>query len=655
MASSSQKSTNPTVERAIAMVKNASLVALDIETTGLSPRDDEIRLVQVSDDESTFIIDVFKRDVRALMRALAREDLKVIAHGASFEYGFVYEKFGIALDNLCDTMLMAQIAACGNLGAGFGLGALCERLLDVELDKEMQLADWSGELSRRHLEYAARDAQVLIPLYHPLREMIVESGQELVDEIERAALPATARMRLAGLGIDKAAWDAHARGVASALKALTNRMLDADWLPRRDPVEQTWAMQGPDCLKMLQKAGLEVEGTTAKDLKAHTENELVGALLRYRKAKGDERAHLKERVLELAPPKPPKPASPWNFGSSTQVGDIAYKILGYYLEDTAAATILRFTDSHPFFKTLLEWRKLYKRESTYAEGWFKDAYDERTGRVYAGWRQIGTTTGRFACSSPNLQNLPNDGPYRNFFVAPEGRALVDLDYSQIEPRIYGKLVGETTLLELYDRPEADVYRSTAALLLGVEESEVTKEQRGKAKAIVLGINYGLSAYGLPGYAFFNFGVQIAPEEAEDLIEGVFEIYPAIRDDHEDVLSELTDRGFVDRITLTGRRRDNITVRNEAINQPVQGTASDGLKMAMARVYHALKNRFGESAYIVGTFHDELLIECDEADAQAVLETAKEAMIGAMDELLNTEEPKVRIEVDAVVSGAWAKG
>jgi DNA polymerase-1 len=240
-------------------------------------------------------------------------------------------------------------------------------------------------------------------------------------------------------------------------------------------------------------------------------------------------------------------------------------------------------------------------------------------------------------------------------VAPEGRALVDLDYSQIEPRIYGKLVGETTLLELYDRPEADVYRSTAALLLGVEESEVTKEQRGKAKAIVLGINYGLSAYGLPGYAFFNFGVKIAPEEAEDLIEGVFEIYPAIRDDHEDVLSELTDRGFVDRITLTGRRRDNITVRNETINQPVQGTAADGLKMAMARVYHALRNRFGESAYIVGTFHDELLIECDEADAQAVLETAREAMIGAMDELLNTEEPKVRIEVDAVVSGAWTKG
>jgi DNA polymerase I-like protein with 3'-5' exonuclease and polymerase domains len=115
---------------------------------------------------------------------------------------------------------------------------------------------------------------------------------------------------------------------------------------------------------------------------------------------------------------------------------------------------------------------------------------------------------------------------------------------------------------------------------------------------------------------------------------------------------LREFGSVDRETLTGRRRDYITNRNEAINMPIQGTAADGLKLAMAKLYSQL-NGF-ENAFIVGAFHDELLVECDEGDAKEVRRATEDAMLEAMNELLNIEEPKVRIQVDAGISDTWAK-
>jgi DNA polymerase-1 len=230
--------------------------------------------------------------------------------------------------------------------------------------------------------------------------------------------------------------------------------------------------------------------------------------------------------------------------------------------------------------------------------------------------------------------------------------FVDVDYSQIEVRIYAKIVEEIGLLKLFEQG-ADVYTSTAANLLNVEESEVTKKQRQKAKAIMLGLLYGLSAVGLPMYAFKNYGVVITPDEAEELIEGFFELYPKIKADHDHVLAELEEKGSVNRITLSGRRRDGITNRNEAINAPIQGTAADGLKMAMARVHDGLR-KFNGSAFIIAVVHDELLVECNEADAKEVEEIVKSAMIEAMDEIVNANDPKVPIEVEGVGKREWVK-
>jgi DNA polymerase I len=238
--------------------------------------------------------------------------------------------------------------------------------------------------------------------------------------------------------------------------------------------------------------------------------------------------------------------------------------------------------------------------------------------------------------------------------------FVDADYSQIEVRILAKMLNEERLLELYgtqndNKPSEDVYRDTAANMLGIAKPNVTKKQRNLAKAITLGMGYGLSAYGLPYYAFTKFGIDdMSQKEAEDYVRAFYDLYPKIEAYHEEVLTELKETGSVDQRTMTGRLRAGITNRNEAINAPIQGTAADGLKKAMAKVHRRLK-RFKGTAYIVATIHGELLIECDEGDAEEVAAIVEEAMREAMNEILNASEPRLKVEVDVAISKRWTKG
>src|SRR5215212_7987519 len=216
LTTSTQKTNNSkltTQERAIHRINAASVVALDLETTGLDPRQAEIRLAQVSDGEKIFILDLFHRDARPLFEALAREDLVVLAHSGDFEWRFVYHHFGIALDNIVDTLLLSRLAFCGDMSEGVGLGDMAESELEIALDKEMQKADWALEpLPRRQLDYAAMDVKVLPPLYEILTEVIEDTKQERVAKIENGALPAFALMKYVGMPVEKAAWDARRGG-----------------------------------------------------------------------------------------------------------------------------------------------------------------------------------------------------------------------------------------------------------------------------------------------------------------------------------------------------------------------------------------------------------------------------------------------------------
>jgi DNA polymerase I-like protein with 3'-5' exonuclease and polymerase domains len=187
-------------------LQDAEAIGVDLETTALSPRDGEVRLIQLATPVETFVVDVFEvRDLSPLKEILESGPAKVF-HNAKFDYQFLYALYDISLSPLFDTMLAAQVLDGGNYAASYSLEAVAERYLEESLDKSEQRSDWSGDLSRRQIEYAARDAAVLLPLRERLAEELEAEELGLVSKIEFAAVSSIAEMELAGIKLDVEKW-----------------------------------------------------------------------------------------------------------------------------------------------------------------------------------------------------------------------------------------------------------------------------------------------------------------------------------------------------------------------------------------------------------------------------------------------------------------
>ncbi|MGI8650743.1 MAG: bifunctional 3'-5' exonuclease/DNA polymerase [Rubrobacter sp.] len=193
----------------VATLKKAEAVGADIETTGLSPRHSRVRLLQLATPDETFIVDLFAVDIDGIepLRGILEGGPVKVLHNAKFDYAFLFELYGVRLAPVFDTMLADQILSGGNHeGRSYALDAVAERYLDEEVSKEEQRTDWSGELSERQLEYAARDARILLPLYEKLRADLEAQKLKLVGRIEFGAVGPLAEMELAGIKLDVAKW-----------------------------------------------------------------------------------------------------------------------------------------------------------------------------------------------------------------------------------------------------------------------------------------------------------------------------------------------------------------------------------------------------------------------------------------------------------------
>ena len=184
----------------------ASFIGLDTETTSLSPRDGHIRLLQLATPDETFVIDVFEVPDLSPLRAVLEGGPVKVLQNAKFDHQFLYAGHGIALSPIFDTMLAAQLLDGGEQGASYSLEAISERYLDDRVDKSVRREDWSGELSERQIEYAARDAEILLPLRDKLAELLDEEDLRLVSKIEFGAVGALAEMELAGIKLDVKRW-----------------------------------------------------------------------------------------------------------------------------------------------------------------------------------------------------------------------------------------------------------------------------------------------------------------------------------------------------------------------------------------------------------------------------------------------------------------
>ncbi len=298
---------------------------------------------------------------------------------------------------------------------------------------------------------------------------------------------------------------------------------------------------------------------------------------------------------------------------------------------------------HPLPRKILDYRQLAKLKGTYADA-LPVLVNPRTGRIHTSFNQLVAATGRLSSSNPNLQNIPIRNELgrriRQAFIPAEGWRFVAADYSQIELRIFAHLSGEESLREAFRRDE-DIHTRTAAEILHVAPDAVTPEMRRLAKVVNFGILYGISGFGLAQAA------SIARDEAQRYIAAYFAAHPRVRAYIDRTVEEGRERGYV--TTLLGRRRylPELASRNAqvrmaaermAANAPIQGTASDIIKLAMVRLAAALAER-GLLSRMLLQVHDELLLEVPEAERDAV-----RALLPAVMEAVMPLEVPLRVEV-----------
>jgi DNA polymerase-1 len=361
---------------------------------------------------------------------------------------------------------------------------------------------------------------------------------------------------------------------------------------------------------------------------------------------------LEEEIHQLAGRK-------FNVGSPKQLGEILFDEMsleggkrgktGAYA--TGADVLEDMATEHALPARVLDWRQISKLKSTYTDA-LQDHIDPDTGRVHTSYMQAGANTGRLASSDPNLQNIPvrsEEGRrIREAFVAPEGRVLVSLDYSQIELRILAHVAGIDALKQAF-RDGQDIHAMTASEMFGVAMEDMTPDIRRQAKAINFGVIYGISGFGL------GRNLRIPRSEAQGFIDRYFERFPGIRAYMDNTVEFAKTHGYVE--TLFGRKIHTPEIsaggpragfaKRAAINAPIQGTAADVIRRAMIRMPEAIANL---PCKMLLQVHDELLFEVDAGAVDDVIEAARTVMETAAEPVVKLSVP---LTVDAGQGANWA--
>ena len=350
----------------------------------------------------------------------------------------------------------------------------------------------------------------------------------------------------------------------------------------------------------------------------------------------------------------------FNVGSPAQLGEILFGKMGLDggkkgktgKYSTGADVLEDLATEHDLARRVLDWRQLSKLKSTYTDA-LQDHVNADTGRVHTCYSIAGAATGRLASTDPNLQNIPirsEEGRrIREAFVAPEGKVLVALDYSQIELRILAHIAQIDALKEAFERGD-DIHAMTASEMFDVPMDQMTPEIRRNAKAINFGVIYGISGFGLAR------NLRIPRAEAQGFIDRYFERFPGIRTYMDDTKAFAKEHGFVQ--TLFGRKINtpNIGAKGPqagfaaraAINAPIQGTAADVIRRAMIRMPEAIADL---PAKMLLQVHDELLFEVEKGAEDALIAAAREVMENANDPVVKLD---VKLTVDAGVGANWAE-
>ena len=356
----------------------------------------------------------------------------------------------------------------------------------------------------------------------------------------------------------------------------------------------------------------------------------AGALQAFGQALDKAIAQLEERICSYA--------GPFNINSPKQLGEVLFERLGLpsYKKtktgySTSAEVLEKLRGSHPIVGEVLEYRQYAKLKSTYVDGLLKVISPD--GRVRTSFQMTVTATGRLSSTEPNLQNIPTrtelGSELRRMFVAGPGQILVDADYSQIELRLLAHISGDQAMVDAF-RSGEDFHTVTAAHVFSVPVEEVTPAMRRAAKAVNFGIVYGISPFSLSQ----DLGVTVA--EAKAYMDAYFHRFPGVKAYMDQVVERARADGYVEtpmhrRRALPEIKSSNHNMRSfgerVALNMPIQGAAADIIKLAMVRVHRQLKEAALEARLIMQV-HDELIVECPEAEADRVKAILVREMEGA---------------------------
>ena len=586
--------------RWIARIREVGHVAFDTETTSLDEMRADLVGVSLAVDTGTacyiplghrqgggdlFASDALTEGQLPLGPTLAAlkdvlEDPAILKIGQNIKYDFkIMARYGIRMTPIEDTMLQSYAMHAGL--HNHGMDELSERYLGhrpIPIKSLLGSGKSAVTFDRvgiaEAVTYAAEDADVTLRLWQRFRPQLHRVQVTTVYEtLERPLIPVLADMEMAGIKVDR-------------------------------------------------------------DVLARMSNAFAQKLVQ-----------LEEEIHEIAGTK-------FNVGSPKQLGEILFDQMqipggekgktGAYATGADVLEDVTTLEAHPTGALLaarvLDWRQISKLKSTYTDS-LQDHIHPETGRVHTSYSIAGANTGRLASTDPNLQNIPvrsDEGRrIREAFVAPPGRVLVSLDYSQIELRILAHMADIPALKQAF-KDGLDIHAMTASEMFGVPVEGMDPMIRRQAKAINFGVIYGISGFGLAR------NLRIPRAEAQGFIDRYFERFPGIRTYMDDTVAFAKSRGYVQ--TLFGRKIHTPEInakgpgagfaKRAAINAPIQGTAADVIRRAMIRMPAAIA---GMDAKMLLQVHDELLFEVAEDQADRLTATAREVMERAA-------EPAVKLSV-----------
>ena len=579
--------------------KQAKIIAVDTETTGLNPMTAQLCGISVSlgAGDGAYIPTMCPEEhleqevvIESLREILEDDAIAKIGHNIKYDL-VVLENAGVKIQGpLHDTLIAAWIVDASR--SGYSMDAVALGTLDYECISIKELiGSGKSQTTFNHVPlvdacpYASEDVDITFQLWDIFEPQLTGELRTLYEEVEMPLVRVLAAMRIAGIKVDPN--ELHRQRVAIS--------------------------------KRIDELKEEIESVAPYPFNP------------------DSPKQLSEVLFNDSPGLGIKPIKRGKSFHSTNV-EVLEKLAG----DPDIATTLP--------TLILEYRKLTKLVNTYL-GSLVEAIHPSTGRVHASFNQTGTSTGRLSSSDPNLQNIPIRSEIgreiRRAFVPEAGNIFVSADYSQVELRMLAHLSGDEALLQAF-REGQDIHRAVASEVFDTPIDEVTSEQRSEAKAVNFGIVYGITKWGL------SRQLNCSPDKAEQIITDYKLRFKGIDTFLATCVDQANELGYVETIKHRRRQIRNIHSTNQqqralaervAINSVVQGSAADLIKVAMNNVHQQLLKEFPKAKLLM-QIHDELVVESPEADAEAVFKLLVTAMESAM-------ELTVPIVADASIGTNWA--